>query len=91
MFAHFVCDFLSFRAREFYEKPETWEPGKIIVKCTSYVYVYSPVRRYDWREHSDAASRAHPLTRQLYNTRTVTGIGSFALVFGSVLIQLTGY
>ena len=36
MSACFVCALLSFCAREFPEKYETQEPGKIIVECTSY-------------------------------------------------------
>ena len=38
MFARFVCALLSFCAREFPEKSEIREPGKIIVECNSYVY-----------------------------------------------------
>ena len=36
MFAWFVCALFIFRARKFPAKSETGEPGKIIVKCTSY-------------------------------------------------------
>ena len=37
MFARFVCDLLSFRARKFPEKSETQEPREIIMECTLYI------------------------------------------------------
>ena len=37
MFARFVCALVSFLACEYPKKSETWEPGEIIVECTSYI------------------------------------------------------
>ena len=36
MWDQFICDLLSYRAREFPTKSETREPRKIIVECASY-------------------------------------------------------
>ena len=64
---------------------------------TAYYMLHLPIRlqhwhlcrRHDLRDHYAAASISRPLMRQLSDKSSVIGIGSFALVAISDLIQLT--